>query len=76
MVICFVGSEWFMSVKSGIIDMVKTPLGAVLILVITLILAGLSIASAISGELTAAATSAAGLVVIILIIAMINILGK
>jgi len=65
-----------MSVKSGIIDMVKTPLGAVLILVITLILAGLSIASAISGELTAAATSAAGLVVIILIIAMINILGK
>ena len=62
--------------KKGIVEMVRTPLGAVLILVITLILAGLSIASAISGELTAAATSAAGLVVIVLIIAMINILGK
>ena len=61
---------------SGVIDMVKTPLGAVMVLVITLIFAGLSIASAISGELTAAATSAAGLVVIVLIIAMINILGK
>ena len=62
-----------MSVKDSVVSMVKTPLGAVLILVITLILSGLSIASAISGELTAAAVSAAGLVVIILIIAMINI---
>ena len=62
--------------KKGIVEMVRTPLGAVLILVITLILSGLSIASTVSGELTAAAVSAAGLVVIILIIAMINIIGK
>lgn len=60
----------------SIVGIIRTPLGAVLMLVITLILAGLSIASAISGELTAAAVSAAGLVVIVLIIAMINLVGK
>ena len=64
------------SAASGIVSLIKTPLGAVLMLVITLILAGLSIASTISGDLTAAATSAAGLVVIVLIIAMINLIGK
>ena len=64
------------SAASGIVALIKTPLGAVLMLVITLILAGLSIASTISGDLTAAATSAAGLVVIVLIIAMINLIGK
>lgn len=60
----------------GIIGVIKTPLGAVLMLVVTLILAGLAIASSISGDLTAAAVSAAGLVVIVLIIAMINLVGK
>jgi len=75
-VVCFEWGFEEMSVKDSVVSMVKTPLGAVLILVITLILSGLSIASAISGELTAAATSAAGLVVIVLIIAMINIIGK
>ena len=61
---------------SGIIGVLKTPLGAVLMVVVTLILAGLSIASAVSGELTAAAVSAAGLIVVVLIIAMINAVGK
>jgi len=61
---------------SGIISIIKTPLGAVLMIVITLILAGLSIASSVSGQLTAAAVSAAGLVTIVLIIAMINLVGK
>ena len=60
----------------GILEVIKTPLGVVLMLVICLILAGLSVASAISGQLTAAAVSAAGLVVVILIIAMINYIGK
>jgi hypothetical protein len=60
----------------GIIGIIKTPLGAVLMIVVTLILAGLSIASAVSGQLTAAAVSAAGLVVIVVIIAMINLVGK
>jgi len=60
----------------SIVSIIKTPLGAVLILIITLILAGLSIASAISGSLTAAAVSAAGLVVIVLILAMISLIGK
>jgi len=61
---------------SGIMGVLKTPLGAVLMIVVTLILAGLSIASAVSGELTAAAVSAAGLIVIVLILAMINLVGK
>lgn len=60
----------------GIIDVMKTPLGVVLMLVITLILAGLTVATAISGQLTAAAVSAAGLIVVILIIAMIQLIGK
>jgi len=51
------------------------PLGAVLMLVITLILAGLTVAASISGALTAAAVSASGLVVIVLIMAMIRMFG-
>jgi len=65
-----------MGAGSSIMGAIKTPLGAVLMLVITLVLAGLTIASTISGDLTAAAASAAGLVVIVLIIAMINMVGK
>jgi hypothetical protein len=61
---------------SGIVGLIKTPLGAVLMLVVTLILAGLSIASAISGQLTAAAVSAAGLFVVVLILMMVNLIGK
>ena len=60
----------------GIISVMKTPLGAVLMVVVTLILAGLTVASAVSGELTAAAVSAAGLIVVVLILAMINLVGK
>lgn len=60
----------------SIIDVIKTPLAAVLMLVVTLILAGLSVASAVSGELTAAAVSAAGIFTVILILAMVNLVGK
>ena len=59
-----------------VVGMIKTPIGAVLMLVVTLVLATLTIASAISGELTAAAVSAAGLLVVVFIIAMINYVGK
>lgn len=55
---------------------IKTPVGAVLMLVVTIVLAALTVASAISGDLTAAAVSAAGLVTIVLIIAMLNLVGK
>ena len=65
-----------MTLASGVVNAIKTPLGAVLMLVITLVLAGLTVAAAISGELTAAAVSAAGLLVVVLIIAMINLIGK
>lgn len=59
-----------------IINIIKTPVGAVLMLVVTLVLAGLSIAAAISGELIAAAVSAAGFISIILILAAVNLFGK
>lgn len=60
----------------SIVSMIRTPIGAALMLIVTLILAGLSIASAISGELTAAAVSAAGFFSLILILAAINLIGK
>lgn len=60
----------------GIMKSIKTPLGAVLMLVVTLVLSGIAIASAISGQLTAAAVSAAGLIVVVLLIAMVNLVGK
>ena len=56
----------------SIVSAIKGPLGVVLMLIVTLILAGLSIASSVSGDLTAAAVSAAGLVVIVLILMMVN----
>ena len=59
-----------------IIGLIKTPIGAVLMLVVTVVLAGLTVAAAISGELTAAAVSAAGLLVVIFIIAMVDFVGK
>jgi len=46
---------------STITKMIETPLGAVLMLVITLVLAGLTVAAAISGQLTAAAVKVKGL---------------
>ncbi len=62
--------------SGSIVEVIKTPLGAVLMLVITLILAGLSVATSISGNLTAAAVSAAGVFVVVLILAMVNLVGK
>lgn len=61
---------------SSIVESIKTPLAAVLMLVTTLILAGLSVASAVSGELTAACLSAAGMFSVILILAMVNLIGR
>lgn len=60
----------------GLMDALRTPLGAVLMLVVTLIFATLTVASAISGELTAAAVGAAGLLVIVIILGMVNMIGK
>ena len=60
----------------SIISQIKTPIGAVLMIVIVLILASLTVAASVSGDLTAAAVSAAGLLVIVLLIAMIAAVGK
>ena len=55
---------------------IRTPLGIVILFIILLVLAGLSVASAISGELTAAAVSSAGFLVIIVLLVVISVLGK
>lgn len=60
----------------SIMSIIRTPLAIVILLIIMLVLAGLSIASAISGELTLAATSSAGLIVLIVLLAVIALLGK
>jgi len=59
----------------GIIDAIKTPLGAVLALIITGALAALTIAVSISGALTAAMVSAAGLLVIVFILFFVRLAG-
>lgn len=59
-----------------IMSIIRTPLGIIVLFVIMLVLAGLTIASAISGELTAAAVSSAGLLVVIVLLTVIAALGK
>ena len=56
----------------GIVDFIKKPIGVVLMLVVVLILAGITAVSTISGQLTAAAVSAAGLIVLVLILFIIE----
>ena len=60
----------------SIMSVIRTPLGIVLLFIIMLILSGLAIATAISGQLTAAAVSSAGLLVVIVLLVVINALGK
>lgn len=62
--------------RGAIMDAIKTPLGAVMMIVILFVLAGIGIVSAVSGELTAAATSAAAFIIIIIILGMVNLIGK
>lgn len=45
-----------MGIRGSVLDAIKVPLGAVLMLIVTLVLAGMTIAATISGDLTAAAT--------------------
>jgi len=59
-----------------ILSIIRTPLGIIVLFIIMLVLSGLSIASAISGELTAAAVSSAGLLVVIVLLVVIAALGK
>lgn len=59
-----------------IMSIIRTPLGIIVLFIIMLVLSGLTIASAISGELTAAAVSSAGLLVVIVLLVVINVLGK
>lgn len=62
--------------SGDIMEIIKTPLGIIILFIVMLVLAGLSIASAISGELTAAAVSSAGLLVIVVLLVVVKTLGK
>jgi len=64
------------SSTGSIMGVIRTPLGIVILFIILLVLAGLSVASAISGELTAAAVSSAGFLVVIVLLVVIAALGK
>lgn len=59
-----------------IMSIIRTPLGIIVLFIILLVLSGLTIMSAISGELTAAVASSAGLLVVIVLLVVINALGK
>jgi hypothetical protein len=59
-----------------IMSVIRTPLGIVILFIILLVLSGLTVASAISGELTAAAVSSAGFLVVIVLLVVISVLGK
>jgi hypothetical protein len=62
--------------SGNIMEIIKTPLGIIILFIVMLVLAGLSIASAISGELTAAAVSSAGLLVVVVLLVVVKTLGK
>lgn len=62
--------------SGNIMSVIRTPLGIVILFIILLVLAGLSVASAISGELTAAAVSSAGFLVVIVLLVVVAALGK
>jgi len=62
--------------SGSIMSIIRTPLGIIVLFIIMLVLSGLTIASSISGELTAAAVGAAGLLVVIVLLVVVNVLGK
>lgn len=72
----FCGNPFRGGLNMGWTSRLKTPVGAVLMLVVTVVLSALTVAASVSGQLTAAAVSAAGLVTIVLIIAMLNAVGS
>jgi len=61
---------------TGIISVIRTPLGILVLFIMILVLAGLTVASSISGELTAAAVSGVGLFVLVILLVVVNALGK
>lgn len=65
-----------MGAGGDLMAVIRTPLGIVILLVVILILAGLSVASAISGELTLAAASGASVVVLVILLAVLGAVGK
>lgn len=62
--------------SGSIMAMIRAPLGIIVLFIVMLTLAGLSIAAAISGELTAAAVSSAGLLTLVVLLVVVGTLGK
>lgn len=57
-------------------QVIRTPLGFVILLIIMVAMAAMSIASAISGELTQAAVTGASFLSVIFLLVAVNMLGK
>lgn len=55
---------------------IRTPLGYVVLLLIMLVMAGLTVAAAISGALTNAAVTGVGFMSIIILLVAVNSMGK
>lgn len=64
------------SAGNAVMNVIRTPLGVIILFVIMLVLAGLTAFSAISGELTAAAVTGASLLVIVILLVVVSVLGK
>lgn len=62
--------------SGSVMSIIRTPLGVVILFVIMLVLAGVTAFSAISGELTAAAVTGAGLLVVVVLLVVVSVLGK
>ena len=60
----------------SIMSIIKSPLAVLVLFIIALVFAGLTLAASISGALTAAAVSASGFFVIILVLVAINAVSK
>ncbi len=60
----------------GLMSAIRSPLAILVLFIVALVFAGLTLAASISGALTAAAVSASGFFVIILILVAVNAIGK
>jgi small-conductance mechanosensitive channel len=64
------------NVESYILDLLKTPIGAVMMLIVVLVLSGITVLSAVKGNLTAAASGGATLIALILFVSLLALIGK
>ena len=62
--------------SGSLMSIIRAPLAVIILFLVCLVLAGLTVASAISGALTAACVSSAGLLTILVLVAVVSSVGK